>query len=63
MDKMFCINHPEKKALSFCHNCKEYFCKDCLVEGLTYYYCKKSECNSYIEKENLEYKKSYVTNP
>ncbi|MFZ1519206.1 MAG: RDD family protein [Ignavibacteriaceae bacterium] len=42
--KTFCINHPQKIALSFCHHCQEYFCDECLNEGLVYYYCNKEEC-------------------
>ena len=40
----YCMNHPDKKALSFCHSCKEYFCEDCLEEGNEYYYCKREAC-------------------
>lgn len=47
----FCINHPTRKALSFCHNCGEYYCPDCLSEGMNYYYCKKVACQIEFEKE------------
>ena len=40
----FCRNHPGKKALNFCHSCKEYYCENCLEEGKEYYYCKKGSC-------------------
>jgi len=40
----YCKNHPNKKALSLCHSCGEYFCSDCLTEGKEYYYCKNNEC-------------------
>lgn len=63
MDKKNCKNHPEKKAISFCHNCKEYYCEDCIEEGLKYYYCKKPDCYSYIEKEKNIYEKYYAPNP
>lgn len=43
-DKHICKNHPQKIATSFCHNCKEYYCSDCLNEGTEYYYCNKKEC-------------------
>jgi len=39
-----CTNHPEKKALNFCQHCKQHFCKDCLVEGARYYYCRADTC-------------------
>jgi hypothetical protein len=39
-----CTNHPDNKALSFCQNCRQYFCKDCLVEGARYYYCRTEVC-------------------
>jgi uncharacterized RDD family membrane protein YckC len=41
---MKCPNHPEKDVLSFCHSCGEYLCRECLVDGKEYYYCKKEEC-------------------
>ena len=43
MDK-YCNNHPDVKALSFCHSCNEYFCENCLEEAIEYYYCKKRSC-------------------
>lgn len=42
--KNTCFNHPSKKALNFCHHCKEYYCTDCLNEGTEFYYCNKKEC-------------------
>ena len=50
--KEFCTNHGNKKALSFCHSCKEYFCADCLDEGNKYYYCKKESCQNAKQNEN-----------
>ena len=47
----FCKNHPNKVAFSFCHNCGKYYCKDCLIEGDVYYYCKKPECISALDIE------------
>jgi hypothetical protein len=38
------LNHKDKKALNFCHHCKQYYCKECLIEGPAYYYCKSTEC-------------------
>ena len=46
MDKKLCENHPERKALSFCHSCGNYYCKDCLIEGPEYYYCKSKLCRA-----------------
>src|SRR3990170_7859929 len=63
MDITFCKNHPDKKALSVCHNCHDYYCEDCLEEGLTYYYCRKPDCYSFIEKEIKVYEKYYASNP
>ena len=51
-EKHFCLNHTEKVAQSFCHNCKDYFCADCLNEGKEYYYCNKKECYEKYLEEN-----------
>lgn len=63
MSNVYCKNHPEKKALSICHNCGEYYCGNCLEEGLVYYYCRKPECYSFIENEINIYEKEYAKNP
>jgi len=55
--KQKCFNHPEKKALSFCHACGCYFCEDCLVEGLEYWYCKNTKCQKTREIEQKDEKK------
>src|SRR5690554_6928537 len=48
----FCTNHPQKQAISFCHNCGNYYCKDCLNEGKEYYYCNNEDCyKKYIEED------------
>ena len=46
-----CKNHPDREAFSVCHNCGEHYCKDCLSEGIEYYYCKKSKCQAALKKE------------
>lgn len=46
-----CKNHPERKALSFCHYCKDWFCRECLQDGKEYYYCRKPQCNEAFKKE------------
>jgi len=46
-----CQNHPDRKALSQCHGCGDWFCHDCLLEGPEYYYCEKSSCRSALLKE------------
>lgn len=56
---MKCKNHQERKALSFCHSCGEYFCRECLEDGEEYYYCFKEECqkaklNEKEEKKEIE---------
>jgi len=49
--KYFCKNHPLKEAISYCHNCGNYFCKDCLNEGKEYYYCNTNDCfKKYIDE-------------
>ena len=48
-----CKNHPEKQALSLCHNCSNYFCSDCLVEGSEYYYCKSPDCIKAYEQNEI----------
>lgn len=47
----YCKNHPSKKALSFCKNCGEFYCKECLNEGKEYYYCNLEECFSKFQEE------------
>jgi hypothetical protein len=42
--KQWCKNHPHIEARSFCHNCGEYYCHECLNEGNQYYYCAKPRC-------------------
>jgi hypothetical protein len=46
-----CSNHPDRKAYSICHNCGKDYCKECLVEGKEYYYCKNSDCQEILKKE------------
>jgi hypothetical protein len=59
-----CSNHPEKKALSFCHSCGKYFCDACLVEGKEYYYCNDERCLSVKSKdEAIISKKEVVSKP
>jgi len=53
-----CRNHPERKAHNICHNCKSYFCSDCLDEGAIFYYCKEEECQLKLNEEIY-----YSTNP
>ena len=40
----YCKNHPTKKAISFCHSCKQHYCEDCLEEGVEYWFCKSINC-------------------
>lgn len=47
-----CRNHPDRKALSFCHYCHAYYCFDCLKEGPEYYYCKRPQCLKAFEDES-----------
>lgn len=46
-----CVNHPEKEAHSICHGCKKEYCKECLDEGVEYYYCKNPACQELLEEE------------
>jgi len=46
-----CVNHPDKKAISVCHNCGKEYCAECLTEGEEYYYCKRPECQAVLKKE------------
>ena len=52
----YCSNHPNIPFYTICGNCKDPYCKNCLNEGTTYYYCNKQECfNKYeIEKYYAE---------
>jgi uncharacterized RDD family membrane protein YckC len=54
-----CKNHPDKKSFNFCHNCGKYFCKDCLNEGMEYYYCNEPVCYEKYKEEikNIPVKK------
>jgi len=47
-----CVNHPDREALSFCHNCGKYYCRECLFEGKEYYYCKEPACREALLKES-----------
>ncbi|MEN6356833.1 MAG: hypothetical protein ABFD83_07080 [Armatimonadota bacterium] len=40
----YCTNHPDKEAVGKCHVCGLPYCKDCLVEGPEFYYCKNESC-------------------
>lgn len=44
MDNKRCCIHPDRVALGTCHTCGKPYCRECLVEGEEYYYCKSSEC-------------------
>ncbi len=46
-----CHNHPGTAALSSCHACGEYYCRECLVEGQQYYFCRTAACRSAMEIE------------
>ena len=61
--KKYCKNHPSKKAISFCHICKYYYCIECLNEGIEYYYCNEVHCYEGYKLEMNEYMKNYKTNP
>ena len=56
--KIFCSNHPEIPSFSICGNCKKPYCKDCLNEGVDYYFCNSTEC---YEKYKID--KYYNDNP
>ncbi len=47
----YCSKHMDREALSFCHNCGKYYCKECLIEGKEYYYCNDSECSKLRQAE------------
>lgn len=49
--KTKCINHPTRDALSFCKSCGEYYCADCLHEGVEYYYCDREACQQIYQQE------------
>ena len=48
-----CVNHPARKALSICHNCREAFCADCLTEGGEFYYCRRPSCRAALAQITL----------
>lgn len=45
-----CINHPDRKAYSICHNCGKHYCEECLSGGGEYYYCNSPECRELRNK-------------
>ncbi len=47
-----CVNHPDKKALSVCHNCGKPYCELCLDEGKEFYYCKQPKCREVLLRES-----------
>lgn len=47
-----CANHPNRKAISVCHNCGGAYCEACLVEGNEYYYCRKPACQDTMRLES-----------
>jgi hypothetical protein len=58
-----CVNHPDKKAISVCHNCGKEYCAECLTEGEEYYYCKKPECQEQLNKGTLPEMPEEITCP
>ncbi len=48
-----CTNHPDTEAFNLCHSCNRYYCKECLTEGTTYYYCSSPECRLALQREKL----------
>ena len=52
-----CKNHPEQDAISFCHSCGDSYCRECLIEGPEYYYCKKEICKNKMQNDILSYSK------
>ena len=50
-----CKNHLKINAISFCHSCGESFCKECLIEGPEYYYCKNEACQNKMQNDILDY--------
>jgi hypothetical protein len=49
-----CVNHAELKAVSVCHSCLLQYCRDCLTEGKTYYYCDQPACQASMEENGDE---------
>jgi len=48
--KESCRNHPDRKALSFCHACGLHYCAECLREGGDYYYCYNEKCQPEFQR-------------
>lgn len=46
-----CANHPSAEALSFCHNCRKFFCEHCLTEAGDYYFCSAPDCVADSQRE------------
>lgn len=46
-----CLNHPDRKATSFCRHCGKHYCQECLKEGAEFYYCTRPECLKALEAE------------
>ncbi len=49
-----CVNHPGMEAVSFCHQCQDWLCNDCAVEGPEHYYCRKPECLKTLKLEKAQ---------
>lgn len=59
-----CINHPTKEALSFCHACEEFFCRECLTDGENYFFCRKVECqNAKLHEKDSKNEEIATTKP
>ena len=50
--KEYCVVHKDRRALSFCHSCKKFYCAECLVQGQQYYYCKDPACQDQYNQAN-----------
>jgi hypothetical protein len=46
----YCNNHPERNAVSSCRSCGQYYCGDCLIEGVDYYYCRMENCQEQMKQ-------------
>ncbi len=59
-----CFNHPDRKALSVCHECGRHYCELCLDEGEEFYYCRRPACReSFLKQKRIEPLPAKITCP
>lgn len=50
-----CKNHPSKKTIHRCYQCKDYICRDCIIRTDHHYFCSENCIQSY--RRSIRYAK------